>query len=151
LDEKALLQIIETLSHKRWKVGLLIEDERGAFDRMWQTHPIPDVERIDLIDELLVDILQRSDAVLGAFYEDDFHEWLAKRIQKMAGRKAVIGTQFDAWLSTCGRIKALEFFKNFAVRDFVIPVLLVTSQHSLVKSSNFPVERLWSVREMEAS
>jgi len=151
VNERALLQIITTLSQKRWKVGLLIEDERGIFDRMWQTHPIPHVERIDLIDELFVEILQRSDAVLGAFFEDDFSEWLAGRIQKNAGRKAVVCTQLDAWLATCGRIKALEFFGHFAMRDYVVPVLLVTAQRALVKNSHFPVEQSWSVRGMETA
>jgi len=150
VNERALLRSITALSQKRWKVGLLIEDESGIFDHMWQAHPIPHIERIDLIDELLVEILQRSDAVMGTFFEDDFNEWLAKRIKKSTDPKAVVCTQLDAWLATCGRIKALEFLGHFAMRDYAVPVLLVTAQRALVKSANFPAEQTWSVKASEA-
>lgn len=151
LNAEALSEITGNLSDKRKPVGLLIEDERGEFDRMWQTSRISEIELIDLIEELLVDILHRSDSVLGAFYEDDFHDWLAARLIGKESKKPVICAQLDAWLATCGRVKALEFFSNVTMREFVVPVLFVTAQHSLIMSSNFPSDQSWSVRELEAA
>ena len=150
MNEKDILQCLEILSKKRWKVGLLIEEERGAFDHMWQANQILKVERIDLIDELLTEILQRSDTVLGSFYEDDFHEWLVERIKRNETKLPVICTHLDALLATCRRVKALEFFKNYAVRDYMVPVLLVTAQRSLIKKANFPIEQVWSMGDMES-
>lgn len=129
----------------------MIEDECGGFDRMRVSLRTPEIKIIDLIDELLSEILERSDAELGAFYHDDFHEWLTERTNICKQSKGVVCTQLDAWLATCGRLKSLDFFRNFSRRIYVVPVLLVTAQTSLVKNSDFPEDQVWHVRDMETA